>query len=223
MKAADGFQLYGYQYSVYQRIVRLTLEEKGIAYETIEVDPFLIPEPDLLRLHPFRKVPILVHGAFRIFETAAICTYLDEVGPGAPLQPPAPQARARMNQIRGILDSYGYWPLVRDVYAQRVFAPAFGREPDEARIAAGLSSARTVLDALEFLVCGTGFLVSTDLSLADLHLAPMLAAFDQAPEGRLLLGAYPRLAQWLDMISIRPSLKSTHIALPTPADRMSGK
>ena len=65
--------LHGYRYSVYQRIARLTLEEKGVAYQQVEVNPFATDVPAAyLALHPFGRVPALVHDGFALYETAAI-------------------------------------------------------------------------------------------------------------------------------------------------------
>jgi hypothetical protein len=45
---------HGYHLSVYRRIACLTLEEKSVAYKTIEIDPFITPVPDAyLALHPY--------------------------------------------------------------------------------------------------------------------------------------------------------------------------
>ena len=57
--------LHGYQYSVYVRIARLALAEKRIAYERVEVNPFAPEVPSsYLAMHPFRRVPVLVHDDF---------------------------------------------------------------------------------------------------------------------------------------------------------------
>ncbi|TMV46061.1 hypothetical protein FGG78_41105, partial [Thioclava sp. BHET1] len=57
--------LHGYPFSVYLRVVRLVLAEKAIAYTFRPLDPFAEPAaPELLRLHPFGRVPVLEDGAF---------------------------------------------------------------------------------------------------------------------------------------------------------------
>ena len=71
--------------------------------------------------------------------------------PGPALQPGAPRALARMDQIIGVVDSYGYWPMVRQVFSHRVFRPRAGRPADEAEVARGLAGAAKVLAALEAL------------------------------------------------------------------------
>ena len=92
-----------------------------------------------------------------------------------------------MDQMIGIIDSYGYWPMVRQVFSHRVFRAAAGRPVDEAEIARGLAGAAKVLAALEALA-SEPFLAGPDLSLADLHVGAMIAYFTLAPEGAALLG-----------------------------------
>jgi glutathione S-transferase len=202
--------LHGYRHSVYLRIVRLALAEKGTSYERIEVNPFA---PDLpkayLELHPFGKVPALVHDGFAVYETAAIVRYVDRAFPGPALQPADPRALARMDQIMAVVDAYAYWPLVRQVFAQRIMRPRLGQPVDENEIAKGLAAAAKVLAALEKLASPQGCLVSPAVSLADFHLAAMIAYFVQAPEGAAALASYPRLAAWWSVISHRPSLAAT--------------
>ena len=114
-------ELYGYRYSVYSWIARLVLEEKGVGYRWIEADPFADDVPKFyLALHPFKRVPALVHDGFQLYETAAITRYLDEAFPGPRLQSADPRVRARSTQIISIVDSYAYWPLVRQVFSHRV-------------------------------------------------------------------------------------------------------
>src|SRR5436190_22444990 len=125
--------LHGYHYSVYLRIVRLVLAEKGLSYDRIEVDPFAPDVPAAyLALHPFGRVPTLVHDGFVLYETGAITRYVDRTFAGSALQPATPRALARMDQLIGIIDSYGYWPMVRQVFSHRVFRAAAGRPVDEA-------------------------------------------------------------------------------------------
>ncbi|HEY6984092.1 glutathione S-transferase family protein [Reyranella sp.] len=202
--------LHGYHHSVYLRIARLTLAEKGVPYERVEVNPFASDLPAAyLELHPFGRVPVLVHDGFALYETAAITRYTDRTFPGPPLQPARPKALARMDQIIGVVDAYAYWPLVRQVFAHRVIRPRLGQPADECEIAKGLGAAPKVLAALEKLASGETLLVGPAISLADLHLGAMIAYFVQAPEGAAMLPAYPRLATWWRTIAARPSFAAT--------------
>jgi glutathione S-transferase len=120
-----------------------------------------------------------------------------------------PRSRARTAQIVAVIDAYGYWPMVRQVFSHRVFGPRIGRAVDEGAVAAGIAASREVLGALEKLAGGAGFLVGTGISLADLHLAPMMAYFVAADEGQEVLAGLPRLSAWWVSMRQRQSLKAT--------------
>ena len=208
--------LHGYRLSVYLRIVRLALAEKGLAYERVEVNPFAPEVPaDYLALHPFGRVPTLVHDGFALYETGAISRYVDRAFSGPALQPAQPRLLGRMDQIIGVVDSYGYWPLVRQVFSHRVFRPAIGQPADEAEVERGLTGATKVLAALEALAAPDGFLAGPTLSLADLHLGAMIAYFAAAPEGAALLKDHPRLSAWWMHVSRRKSFTATDPGLPS--------
>ena len=208
-------ELYGYQYSVYSWIARLALEEKGASYRWIEINPFAADVPEsYLALHPFKRVPALVHNKFQIYETGAITRYIDEAFPGPRLQSTDPRHRARCSQFLSIIDSYVYWPLVRQVFSHRVFRPRLGRPSDAAEIQKGLDAAPVVLAALERLVADTEYLCGAEISLADIHLAPMIGYFAMAEEGDALLKTQRKLSNWWSTISARPAYRATRPRLP---------
>lgn len=208
-------ELYGYQYSVYSWIARLALEEKGASYHWIEINPFAPDVPkSYLALHPFKRVPALVHDTFQVYETGAITRYVDEAFPGPRLQPTDPRHRARCSQLLSIIDSYVYWPLVRQVFSHRVFRPRLGRASDTTEIQKGLDAAPEVLAALERLVADTEYLCGTELSLADIHLAPMIGYFAMAGEGEALLKRHRKLGHWWATMSARTAYCATMPRLP---------
>jgi glutathione S-transferase len=187
-----------------------------VAYDRVEVNPFAPDVPaSYLALHPFGRVPTLVHDGFALYETGAITRYIDRAFPGPTLQPADPRALARMDQVIGIVDSYGYWPMVRQVFAPRVFRARTGQPVDEAEIARGLAASAKVLAALDPLM---GPLVGDNgLTLAELHLGAMMAYFTLAPEGATALAQHPRLAAWWRRVSARPSFAATDPGLPQPS------
>jgi glutathione S-transferase len=209
--------LHGFRYSVYVRIARIALAEKGLTYEHVEIDPFATDVPiEYLTLHPFKRVPVLVDGGFALYETEAITRYIDEAFPGPMLQPAEPRQRARMAQIISIIDSYGYVPMVRQVAGERVFAPLRGRKPDEALIRTGLEASRRVLDALETIVPGDAPIAGGKVwSLADFHLAPMMTYFTTAPEGEEVLTHHAKLSAWWQVARERKSVQEIATGLPT--------
>lgn len=202
--------LHGYEHSVYSWIARLTLRERGVGFDWVEVDPFAPDVPAAyLALHPFRRVPVLVHDGFVLYETSAIIRYVDEAFPGPPLQPATPEQRARMNQIVSVIDSYAYWPLVRQIFSHAVFRPRLGGVPEPADLKKGLDAAPKVLRALDDLAGEEEFLAGATLSLADLHLAPMIAYFTAAEDGAALLEGFAKLTRWRRVMAARPSVIET--------------
>jgi glutathione S-transferase len=203
--------VFGATYSVYVRIVRLALEEKGVAYRLEEVDIFAEggPPEDYLERQPFARIPAFEHDGFRLFESSAICRYVDEAFDGPALMLDGAQARARVNQITGLLDSYGYRAMVWDVYVERMEVPQGGGVSDEDKIAAGLETAGTCLAVLADLMGDGDYLVGSHITLADLHAAPMIECLLGAPEGAELFARRPALTRWWDRMAARPSLAAT--------------
>ena len=187
--------LYSYRYSVYCWIVRLTLAEKQLSFTVSELHPFDKDQAWFER-SPFGMVPVLTHGDFTLYESAAICRYIDLSFPDPALVPKEPMAAAQMVQAISIIDSYGYQPMIRQVFAHRVFRPMEGLEANKDEIARGLAASAPVLKALEAL-CGQGFArAGGQKTLADCHLAPMFGYFSQAEEGAEMLANHPKLARW---------------------------
>ena len=203
--------LYGLSRSVYTRIVRLALEEKGVRYTLEEVEIFApagVPAEHLAR-QPFGRIPAFAHDGFVLYETGAITRYVDEAFAGTRLQPQEPRARARMNQVVGIIDSYAYRPMIWGVFAARIVAPAEGIAPDEHIVAASLAKSRTCCRALDEILGNHRWFAGDDVTLADVHALPILLYFSMTEEGRDTLSAHPRLRAWLDATAARPSVQRT--------------
>jgi glutathione S-transferase len=208
--------LHGFKFSVYSWIARLALHEKGLTYDWVEVDPFIDPLPDwYLSLQPFGRVPALSHASIVIYETAAITRYVDEAFEGPPLQAEHAFGRARTSQIISVIDNYAYWPLVRQVFSHDVFRPAFRRDSDTVEVDRGMMAAARVLHALETLASGGPYLVADRLTLADIHLAPMLIYFNKSARGAEVLSTFPKLSDWLQAILERSAVRETTPILPS--------
>jgi glutathione S-transferase len=206
--------VYGADYSVYVRIVRLALFEKAVDCELVPVDVFAEGGPPgwYLDHQPFGRIPAFEHDGLRLYETSAITRYVDEAFDGPPLQPAEPRSRAAMNQIIGIVDSYAYRTLVWDIYVETVSKPKEGRRTDEALVARALPRAATCLSEIARLKRGGDWLLGDSLSLADLHLAPVFGYFLRAPAAAPMLARHPGLAAWWEGMRHRASYKATEPA-----------
>jgi glutathione S-transferase len=207
---AEGLTLIGYRYSVYTRIVRAALIEMGLEATYHELNPFAAtPDPLLSQHTPFGRVPVLRDKDFTLTETSAILRYLDAIGPGLSLVPTVPHQMARMAQVVAITDFYGYVPLVRQVFANAVFAPMMDEPLDQSALSEGLINARPVLQSLNAIAAEGHQLNGIDITLADLHLAPMMAYFTMAQQGAAMVAAFPDLQRWWQGVADRPSLLQT--------------
>ena len=76
---------------------RLVLLEKGIDFNLVEIDLQNKPA-DFTEISPYGKVPAIKHGNERVWESAIINEYLDEVFSQVPLLPqnPIEKAQARI-------------------------------------------------------------------------------------------------------------------------------
>lgn len=208
--------LTGYRFSTYTRTVKLVLCEKGLTARYSETDPFATspPRPDAASL-PFGRVPVLCHEGFDIFETAAITRYLDARFPVPPLTPADAAATGRMAQVIGIVDAHAYPALVRQVFAHRIFRPLEGLDAAEEIVAEGLRRSQTVLAALEAIATEGRVLDGDRISLADLHLAPVMDYFAMTPEGAKMLAGQAALARWWRKIAAREAVRQSRPDLST--------
>ena len=202
--------LYGPNWSAYTRTVRLVLAEKNIEYELKEVDfSNGVMPAEHLNLHPFGKVPVLAHENFILYETSAICRYVDEAFDGPALQPRDSKRRGRMAQIISILDTYLSFEIRMGYVNELLFKPIIGVEPDEDRIKISRKRIYHAFGAVSDLVDSSIYLAGKNISLADLHAVPLFDYLAKTPEGNDLIDSQPILRQWWQAIKSRPSIINT--------------
>jgi stringent starvation protein A len=166
--------------------VRIALAEKGIEYETVEVD--LDHRPAwIYEKNPLGRVPVLEEDTFVLAESAVIDEFLDDRYPDPPLWPadPADRALGRMLVFR-------FDELSRPYYAVR-------RGEDGAREL--LDSALATLDAV---LQEQQFLSGREFGLADIAYVPwILRARDRM---EVDLERFPALAEWVGRLEQRSSI-----------------
>jgi maleylpyruvate isomerase len=96
-------KLYEYFRSSAAYRVRIALNFKGVAYESIAVDlraPASAQRTEqFLAVNPQGLVPVLVDGERTFTQSLAIIEYLEEVRPQPPLLPRAPRERAQVRAL----------------------------------------------------------------------------------------------------------------------------
>jgi glutathione S-transferase len=202
--------VYGPAYSTYVRSVRLSLHEKGVAHELVEVDILsgANKQESHIERQPFGKVPAFEHDGNTFYEASAILRYIDEVFPGVALMPSTPSARAKVNQVMSIVDSYGYAPCVLNLFIPRVLVPSKGGQTDMAQVEAAKEPAALFVRELERLIGSSQFFGGANVSLADLHVLPVVTYLVATPEGKAIFEAAPNLRGWLSRMQKRPSARA---------------
>ena len=202
--------LWGFSNSTYVRTVRMLLAEKQVTdYQQVPIN-VLKGEPksaEHMQRHPFGKVPVVDVDGFRIIETPAIMRYLDTTLPGPSLVPQDAKDAARMDMVVGIIDSYGYMPLLAGVVAYHLFPDFVGGKNEETHHA-GLRDGRKAISEIMKLKGQSPWLAGEACSVADLYLAPIMAYVMMTPHQDEFLGL-PGVRGWWDAISARESFTAT--------------
>lgn len=184
-------KLFGLPASSYVRTARWTCEEKGVEHTLEPIEP---GSPAHLAVHPYAKMPAMQHGDIKLYETVAICRYIDEAFDGPALQPTDPVQRAKMTQWISVLDSYIYSHFVPNYLFQYIFAKG---EPDRAKIEAAVPSLQKDIGLLETELAGRDWLVGDTITLADIFVAPIIAGTSTFPETAAILENSPNVQRFL--------------------------
>jgi glutathione S-transferase len=206
--------LYGMPQSTYLRTARMACVEKGVAYD---LEPAEFGSETLLALQPFNKIPGFRHGDFTLYETSAICRYIDAAFDGPALQPADVREAARMEQWISAINAYFYPAMIRECVLERVVVPMRGGETDEAKVAAAVPKMAHQLGLVDKALATTPFLAGAAPSLADLFLVPILFWLEKMPEGGKLLPDYPAVGRWYEAMSTRDSFAQTLPPMPQAA------
>jgi len=200
--------LYGPKPSTYVRTCRLALAEKGVDYALVETMP---NSDEQVAHHPFGKVPGFSHGAVDLFETLAICQYVDEAFDGPRLQPEDTAGRARMTQWCSAYIDYLYPTLVRGIVIQRVVVPMRGGQTDEVAVAEAAKTGAGHLKVLNARLADSAYLAGPAATIADFLLVPALTYLDKLPESQLIADN-ANVATWFGRMTDRPSYAAAGLA-----------
>src|SRR5262245_4035651 len=100
-----ALRLFANSLSPFVRKVRITLYEKGVDFDAVEIERGE-QRADLLRVNPRGEVPALVDGDVVVVGSSTICDYVEERFPACPLLPSEPSARARCRTLERLSDTH---------------------------------------------------------------------------------------------------------------------
>jgi glutathione S-transferase len=203
--SAGTVTLFGVPGSSYCWTVRMGLAEKGVKYR---LEPHMPQSPEQLAVHPFGRVPALRDGETEIYEARAILGYVDEAFEGPSLISTAgPTARARSEQWISVINCYAYDAMARRYVLQYFFAK--DGAPDRSIIDPAVKEIDRLLGLFEKAYGDNNYLTGSSMAMADLFLAPLIFYVGQYPEGKALVGKYPRVRNGHEVMQARPSFAAT--------------
>ena len=180
----------------YVQRIAISLTEKGVPFERIDVD--LARKPTwFLALSPLGKTPVLRTGDRAIFESAAILEYLEETQP-RPLHPADPLLRAE----------HRAWIEFGSAVLANI--AAFYAAPDAASLEAAAAALTAKFARLEDRVVAAPYFDGVRFSLVDAVFGPVFRyfdAFDGIADFGVLAGK-PKVANWRSALAERPSIHS---------------
>jgi glutathione S-transferase len=191
----------------YVQRVAITLCEKQIAFERVYID--LAAKPDwFTAVSPLGKVPLLQIGEDVLFESAALCDYLEEAYPEHPLHPAAPLQRAKH---RGWIE-----------FASAILAELWGFETAKDASTARLKAANlhAKFQQVEKALSAGPYFSGAYFSLVDAAFAPVFRYFDvfDAIADFGIFDGLDRLRAWRATLAQRPSVQTA--VTPDYGDRL---
>ena len=190
-------KLYNTQRCPYARRTRIVLHEKGVDFETYEVD-LANKSEEFLAASPTGKVPVVVVDGDSLYESNVVNQYLDEVTDKPKLMPEDPRRRAHARIWMAFADT-DFFPAV--------FVTSVGRERgySEEQISEASERLKTVLRKLEERLKGRDYLAD-EFSLADIaHAGNFVRLRELGKRGEVSLDDHPNVAAWMDRIEDRES------------------
>lgn len=172
---------------------RLVLSEKNISLDVVNVDE--VPE-NLLKLNPYRSLPILVDRELVLYDSRVIIKYFDERFPHPPLMPVDPVTRAQFRLALYRIE-HDWYRLVDEL--QRITdkkqAAKIRRQLEES-----ILSSSEVFSAKRFFL-------SEEFSLLDCSVAPIL--WRLPVYGIELSGRAQSIRRYMDLVFARRSFRDS--------------
>jgi glutathione S-transferase len=193
-------KVYGHPMSTCTRKVLTTLIETNTPYELILVD-FATGEhkkPAHLARQPFGQVPALEDDGFHMYESRAICRYIDEKARGG-LRADDLTGRARVEQWMSVETSNFSGSAMKFIYQHVMQRPQTQEVLDTAQKALDLA-----LETMEKQLSEEPFIAGRKFTLADICFMPYLEYLQASPV-KESIAKRPHVSAWWQKISERPS------------------
>jgi glutathione S-transferase len=193
-------KLYGHPLSTCTRKVLMTLEETATPFDFVLVD-FAKGEhkqPPHLARQPFGQVPALEDDGFSLYESRAMCRYIDEKA-GGKLAPSDSRGRAKMEQWISI-ETSNFTPSTMKFIYHHVFR----RPQDAAVLEAAAKHVESALGIMDAELADRPYFAGDRLSIADITFAPYME-YGMVTSLKETFARHRQVMAWWNRVSERPT------------------
>jgi glutathione S-transferase len=197
-------KLYSGPLSLFGAKAEIALREKGVDFDLelvafSQAKGYSPKHPEVLRVSPMGKVPVLIDGAVEIFDSTLIFEYLEDRFPTPPLWPAMPAARARARELEYTADEIFIQQMIRIMRMRANPDPVDSPDWLQARAALMAYYAK-----MEKLLAGGEWLAG-DYSYADItfYMGQFFAARHTVP----MTAEHSLLLAWRRRMAARPAVQ----------------
>jgi glutathione S-transferase len=199
-------KLYSVHNSNNCRRVNATIQHLGIDVEVIETPMGDLKKPELLANNPNGKVPTLVDGDFKLWESRSMMQYVASKKPGNTLWPSDPKKQADIarwqfweaSHLSKGTGAFAYEKLFKKIFMKL--------DADPVALAAGEKEWNTFAPVLNAHLETHKWLVGDELTLADFSVG---ACFSYAEASGLPWDDYKHIKAWWARLGEIPAWKNT--------------
>lgn len=201
--------LYGTKIATCTQRILILLEELNLKYELREIDLMKgqQKDPRYLSLQPFGKVPAIVYGDHKLFESRSILRYISKHN--------TEDIDLTLNDSPYVdmwleVESQNFNPHISKFIYEKVFKKWKDPEAviDETVVNSALEDLGKVFDIYETRLQESKYIGGNSFSIADISHIPYLYMFVNAgSEYKIFLKKYPHVYKWYKRMLMRDSVK----------------
>jgi len=198
--------------------VLLALEHKGLPFESqlLHFDKQEQQSPQMLKLNPRGRLPVLKDGDYVVFESVAILYYLDMKYPQTPIFGRSPEEAGVIMRVICEFQSYA------EPYVQKIVAALLANRSTEEhdQLTEAMHVVGREARTIEGRLSKEDWIVGSHYSALDMVIFPWIQVLRRAlaKPGAKELGArflpmetnYPALARWIHRIESLPGYERTY-------------
>lgn len=193
-------KIFGHPMSTCTRKVLMTLAETNTPYEltTVDLGTGEHKKPAHLARQPFGQLPALDDDGFALYESRAICRYINEKV-GGKLVPDDLQGRAIMEQWISVESANFTGHAMKLIYEH-----AFHRKQEPAVLEAAEKGLGHTLSVMDAHLAKSPFFVGEQLTLADIVFMPYIG-YLMGTAAKEQITRHPNVSSWWNRVSERPT------------------